>query len=191
MFNNHSELNQKLNYNRIGHGNNVGISNKINRNDTSSFELHQNIKNDDDEYYCGGPSALGLKGSYQNTTLSVGYFSQKNMSLIQKKIKREVYRASRGEFKLTVDQDESDLIIVMRAIFLDNALHLPYGIDRQIEKLNQQTIEYIVPDMITNIEQQNSYLKDLEEPNKVMDLPINVNSGGRKTLPSYTSTWGF
>ena len=45
--------------------------------------------------------------------------------------------------------------------------------------------------MITEIKQFYGYLKEINEPLKPIDRPINVNNAGRKTLPSLTSVWQF
>ncbi len=111
------------------------------------------------------------------------------MSRIQKKIKEEVYKRTNGQYTLDEDQDESDLMIVMRAIYLDKCKNLNEQPIRQVKLLNQQTVDYIVPDMITNIKQYFGYVKDINKPLTPMMRPMNVNNAGRKLLPSITTLW--
>jgi hypothetical protein len=131
------------------------------------------------------------KSISQNSVLSQMFFSDKNIKRIQKKIKKEVSIRTKHEFKLDVDQDETDLIIAMVAIFKTKARHLPGQTIRQIKRLNNQVVDYIIPDMITNIKQHYGYIKEINEPIKPIMRPVNVSNAGRKTLPSITTSWGM
>lgn len=187
-MNNYSELNPRINYG-MQYGGNSDFE------DTKSFTKFQeklsNIETGN-SYYCGGNASMAIRGmQYEITPLSELYFSNDNIQRIQKKLKKEIKRQSGGKYTLDVDQDESDLILAMRAVFADNAKHLPNHTVRQVKELNNQTLDYIVPDMLSNLKQHSSYIKRLDQPIQTLDRPINVNSGGRKTLPSYTSVWGF
>ncbi len=119
------------------------------------------------------------------------YFSEKNMKRIQNMIKKEVLIKTNNNFRLDDDQDENDLLVVMRAIYLEYAKFLPNKIVRQVKELNNITVNYIIPNMITNIKQSYSYIKEINQPIRPIDRPVNVNNAGRKTLPSLTTTWGF
>lgn len=177
---NYAELNPKLNYNK----------NNSNFENTANFSKYQTDM-PNDNYYCGGNSTLALRGmQVANDELSLMYFSQENIDRIQRHIKSEVRRLSNGKYKLDVDQDEFDLLIIMRAVFLEHAKHIPTHIVRQVKELNKQTIDYLIPDVMTNIKQSIGYLRDITTPLQPLDHPLNVNRGGRKTLPSFTSTWG-
>ena len=154
------------------------------------FSMYQENISHVDQYYCGDNSSLALRSvRMENTPLSELYFSKENIKRIQNQIKKEIFRLSNKKFKLVVDQDESDLLLAMRAVFLDNANHLPTHIVRQVKDLNKKLIDYIIPDMITNIKQHNGYIKEINKPIIPLPQPINVNNAGRKTLPSFTSIW--
>ena len=47
------------------------------------------------------------------------FFSEANMNRVQKAIKRDIFFKSKGKFRLDEDQDESDLLVTMRAVFID------------------------------------------------------------------------
>ena len=184
---NYSELNPTVTY---------GMGSTYDKyEDSKSFSKYQedlSTTKKNSSYYCGGNSSMAMRGmQIENTPLSEMFFSPENMNRIQKKIRREIFRQSKGQFKLEVDQDDSDLLLSMRATFADHAKHLPSHIVRQVKELNAHTVDYIVPDMLTNIKQHTVYLKNLDKPIQTIDRPINVNNGGRKTLPSLTSVWGF
>lgn len=141
-------------------------------------------------YYCDN-SALAMRGVGYETAVSKMYFSRENMRRIQQKIKTAVYRQSKGKFRLDVDQDENDLYLAMRAIYLDNAKNLPHHIVKQVKALNEFVIEFIVPDIMTNIKQQYDYIRDITLPIRPLPQPLNVGRAGRKALPSVTTIWAF
>jgi hypothetical protein len=117
------------------------------------------------------------------------YFSDENTNRIQKMIKQQVFEKSKGKFRLEEDQDENALLITMRAIFLENARFLPNKIIHQVKELNKKTLDYLIPNIMTEIKQLYSYIKEINEPIKTIPRPMNVNNAGRRTLPALTSTW--
>jgi hypothetical protein len=129
------------------------------------------------------------QGFFEKNEITIMFFSDDNMKRIQQKIKEEVYRRTNGQYTLDEDQDESDLMIVMRSLYLDKCKNLLDQPIRQVKLLNQQTVDYIVPDMITNIKQYFGYVKDINKPLTPMMRPMNVNNAGRKLLPSITTLW--
>ena len=129
------------------------------------------------------------QGFFEKNHITVVFFSDENMKRIQKKIKEEVIKRTKGQYQLDEDQDESDLTIVMRAVYLDKCKNLPGETVRQVKLLNQQTVDYIVPDLISNIKQYFGYIKDINKPLQVIQRPLATNRAGRALLPSITSLW--
>lgn len=110
------------------------------------------------------------------------------MKRIQKKLKLEVYKRTNGQYRLDADQDDSDLLIAMRAVYFEEAKNLPDKVIHQVKILNDHVVERVTPEMITAIKQEYGYLKEINEPLKPMDRSINVNTG-KITLPSITTIW--
>ena len=104
-------------------------------------------------------------------------------------IKYEVFVRTNGKYKLDVDQNESDVLIVMRAAYIQDAMNQPYQLVRQVKILNHRVMERIVPDMISMIKQDDEYIKQLDRPLDPIPLPVNVNNAGRLALPSVTTTF--
>ena len=129
-------------------------------------------------------SETALKGIQTRTELSDLFFSKENFKRIQNKIKIEIYKRTKGEFKLEVDQEESDLLVAMRSVFLEHARFLPNFIVRQVKRLNEQVIDNVVPEMLTSIKQNYFYLKEINKPIEPIARPQNINNKGRKMLPS-------
>ncbi len=187
-LNSYAPLTQPLNYNK-------GItSQKPDKIENSySFNMYQNKMSpiDTNNICYSGNSTLALKSMMENTPVSIIFFSDKNIDRIQKQIKIEINKYFKGKMKLLVDQDKLDLIQVMRYIYFEYGKNLPFNYAQQVKELNIRTIKYIIPDMITNIKQQYDYIRDINSPMKTLDRPLNVNSAGRRSLPSTTAPWGF
>jgi hypothetical protein len=128
-----------------------------------------------------------LKSIYTPTPLGELFFNKNNMNRIQQKIKYEVFIRTNGKYKLEVDQNESDLLIVMRDAYISDAMNNPYKLVHQVKVLNHRVIEKIVPDMISMIKQDDEYIKQLDRPIDPIPLPVNVSKAGRLSLPSVTT----
>jgi len=130
-----------------------------------------------------------LKGVYTATPLGELYFCIENIQRIQKMIKYEIFRRTKGKYKLEVDQNETDLLVVMRATYISDAENSPYRLVHQVKILNNKTIDKIVPDMISIIKQDEEYVNKLDKPIDPIPLPVNVSRAGRLSLPSVTTTF--
>lgn len=119
------------------------------------------------------------------------FFSTKNMDRIQKQIKQEIHKQTKGKYRLDVDQEERDLLINMRAVYMEYGRFLPGETVRQVKKLNNKVVEQVVPSMLTEIKQYYGYLNEINGPLKPIARPMNVSSAGRRTLPSITTAWGL
>lgn len=131
-----------------------------------------------------GDKILGnLMASNEITKL---FFSKDNIKRLQKKIKVAIYDKSNKKFKMDVDQDESDLMVVMRAIYIEHSKNLPNHTIRQVKMLNNKTIEHILPDMMTNIKQYYGYINDISKPISTPLRPMSTTAAGRRLLPAFT-----
>lgn len=130
-----------------------------------------------------------LKSIYTPTPLGEIYFSPENIDRIQKRIKKEIFIRTNGKYKLEIDQNETDLLVVMRAVYISDAQNNPYKLIHQVKELNNKTLERIVPDMISMIKQDEEYINNLDKPIDPIPLPVNVSRAGRLSLPSVTRTF--
>lgn len=119
------------------------------------------------------------------------FFSVTNIKRIQKQIKREIYARSYKKFKLSEDQNVLDLLQSMIVVYGQYGKDLPTSVTRQVKLLNVQTVEYITPDMITNLKQHYGYLDDIKNPINPIELPLNVNNAGRMNLPGIAFAYGL
>lgn len=115
------------------------------------------------------------------------FFSNENIDLINKQLIIQVFRTTKGEFRISPQKHE-DLIIVMRYTFIEYARHLPYDITNQIRELNCIVIGQILPNIITQITQRKEYLRVISAPRELLPIPISESTNNR-LLPSVTSTF--
>ena len=139
----------------------------------------------------GNVANTALKGIQTESELSKLFFSDENFKRIQRMIREEIFKRTRGEFRLDVDQDQRDMFLVMRSIYLEHARYLPGEVVRQCKRLNQKVISEISAGIITNVKQDYGYLKEINKPLSPIPRPISVSKHGRRTLPSITSTFGL
>lgn len=126
-----------------------------------------------------------------NSSVGDIFFSSKNMKRIQKLIKDRFYERTKGEFRLDVDQDEQKLQIAMIYIYQEEARHLPDHIVRQVKELNRKLVDYILPDMITEVKQHYGYMRDRYEPLKPMMRPMNVSTAGTRSQGGFASVFNI
>jgi hypothetical protein len=114
--------------------------------------------------------------------LNSEYFSQKNISKIQFLIKTKI--KSKTGVTIQTEQNVEDLLDKMCETYREYATNYPTHIQQQVDKLNKILIDSIVPGAITNIKQYLHYIKDITQPIKTMDRPLNVSS--KRQLPPQT-----
>ena len=140
--------------------------------DSSQFELYQEER---DNY--NNRAKTMTEQILEVNPVNDLFFSKSNVKRLQKRIKKEVFRLSKGKIVLDAEQDESDLLIAMRAVYLEEGKNLPTKVVRQVKLLNNRVMDYIMPDLMSNIKLEYGYLRDINEPLKPINRPIQVNTG--------------
>lgn len=135
---------------------------------------------DDNAAYRGFPHEA-VRGNNENTPLSKLFFSRDNIDILQEGIRCMVYKRSGG--KLTIDrQNEIDLKIVMRSVFIANGKHLPYNLLGQTRELNAIVLEEVVPKIITEADMYTKYRRDVTTLPAPMPRSLNMSMKGSKSL---------
>jgi len=122
------------------------------------------------------------------SSLSILFFSDENIDLLNKQLILRVYKESNKKYKISF-QDKNKFLTVMRYVWIQYAKNLNFELKKQIEELNCKVITEILPGVISNIEQYYGYLEDVkrnEESNfKLNDLPVSTKmTRGTIELPS-------
>lgn len=125
----------------------------------------------------------GIIGSIQELSpFSKIYFSKENIDWIQKNIRYEVYKLSDKRYVID-PQDETNLLIVMKAIYLQNSKNprKSSGYQSELLRLNRLVLNQAVPDVITQLQQYSAYIRDISRNPDPIALPQNVSITGTKT----------
>lgn len=127
------------------------------------------------------PESHMLKGHMMSTQLSKVFFSPENIQNLQLGMKNMVYEKSCKKYVIG-KQSEDELMIIMRAIYLQNAKHTPYDIKQQVVDLNKMVIAYAVPRIISEISMYFTYIKDATNAPNYWERGLATSSKGTKTL---------
>ena len=115
---------------------------------------------------------------HEETPVSKYFFSRDNIDLLQKAIVFNVNKRLRNE-NIDVQigkQSEDNLHVVMRAIYLQEGRNVDCRIKQQIKMLNVKVLEFVIPNILTNVRQYAGYIRDISNPVPTMPRPIDVSS---------------
>lgn len=124
-----------------------------------------------------------LRGNWDHTTLSDTFFTRRNVDVIQKAIKNEVYRMSGPKRYQIDDQDVDEIKMIMRAMYLQYAKNNEFDVEGQIKELNDLVIKWCAPRIMSEIDQYSYYLNDISHLPVPLEKPLNMSSAGTKSLP--------
>lgn len=141
-----------------------------------SYNLFEEDKKDPDSF-----NKDAIRNIHINNPLSTIFFSQQNIDALQEAIRYQVYLGS-GKKHIIGKQSETEIFIIMRATYLQNAKHRPYGIIDQVKELNRLVIEYCVPKILNEISIYTHYKSDIQQLPVPMDRGEFASSKGTKTL---------
>lgn len=132
-----------------------------------------------------------IRNIHVTNPLSEAYFSDANLQLLQNQIRYAVYKASNGKYVIG-PQSEKELTILRRSIYLQNGRYLPpevMPIKEQIRKLNNLIVMYSVGRIMSEIQQYDHYIHEVENMYVPIEHPMDMSHAGARTLKSVTSTF--
>lgn len=142
-----------------------------------------------------------FRNLYGETPLTFLFFSKQNINNIQDVIRHLIYKEL---FQVIDNQDVTELMIVMRSIFLEYHRHpklltpdmsdlektkLTKQYTDEVSRLNDLVINDTVPRIISQLQQYMDYLKDCSTPRTIMDKPQSDSVTGRRNYRSHTNIW--
>ena len=126
-----------------------------------------------------------ITNTLNSNPLSKVYFNPNNIATIQSAIINKVYQTSNGQYSIG-RQNEQQLLIIMRSIYLQFGKNREYNIQEQVNELNNMVVEECVRIIIPNIQQQQGYIDDISSGIKISPWPQNV-SGKTTQLRGFDS----
>jgi len=117
--------------------------------DISTF---QNRKIDNNNY-----KNEALEGQLSKTAVSDLYFSPTNIDALQEGIRYRVFKES----GMTIGrQNDNELKVIMRSIYLQYSVNDSSDCVSQVKKLNAAVLNWAVPEVLSNVLQYQTYRKD-------------------------------
>ena len=122
-----------------------------------------------------------LRSILSKNEISDLFFSRKNIDYIQDAIRYLVYDKSCK--KHIIDrQSETELVIIMRSIYLQYTQSQPYKVAEQVKQMNTQVLNYCVPRILQEINQYLYYRNDIASLPIPMDRGQFMSTKGSKVL---------
>lgn len=122
-----------------------------------------------------------IKGIHTNNPLSSIFFSRTNIDALQEAIRYQVYLKSCKKHVIG-KQSETELKIIMRAIYLQHGQHRNYDVLPEIRRLNGLVLEFAVPRILQEINMYMTYKRDIDRLPVPMDRGEFQSSKGSKVL---------
>ena len=111
--------------------------------------------------------ALQFTNSQPND-LIIGFFSDANMQIVQKKLRNEVKKHT----NLSIDNQACEQIYqVMLYVYRTYGRNVTNNVKQEIQYLNDVVIHMITPDVVSNVLQYINYIKDISQ------LPVPMQHG--------------
>ena len=126
-----------------------------------------------------------VKGNVASNPVSNLFFSDVNIDALQRGIINMVLNKSCG--KLNVGkQSTSELLIVMRAKYLQESINSFIDVVGQVKRLNEQVLVYCIPRIMNELEMHNTYIRDISTLPVPMRHGESTSVAGTKTLERKT-----
>ena len=122
-----------------------------------------------------------IKGIHSNNPISQVFFSQTNLDALQEAIRYQVYMKSCKKH-IIGRQSDTELKIIMRATYLDNAKHRSYDILPEVKRLNQLVLDFAVPRILQEINMYMTYKSDIDKLPDPMPRGQFASAKGTKVL---------
>lgn len=114
------------------------------------------------------------------------FFSAENIENLQTQIRYAVWMASNKQHVIA-RQDDTELVIIMRSMYLTYGKNLPTSIKQQIDDLNDLVIQEAVSKILSQIQQHILFLYHRSTNPMPLSHPENMSTTGMRQLPSVSS----
>jgi hypothetical protein len=119
------------------------------------------------------------EGLWTSTPLSLAFFSQQNIQIIQNGIRAGIYNKSNGQYVIG-PQDCDSLKIIMRSVFLQHSANQPYNYQEQIIELNKIVLDYCIQQIYSEAQGYIKYVSDASTLVVPISHPVMTNNNDRQ-----------
>ena len=120
-----------------------------------------------------------VEGLWDESPLSLAYFSRENIQILQNGIRAGVYKRSNGQYVIG-PQDCDSLKIVMRSVFLQHSMNLPSNIQQQIHELNKIVLDYCIQQVYSEAQGYMKYIDDASTLVVPIAHPVQASNNDRQ-----------
>ena len=110
-------------------------------------------------------------GNWYDTKLSVAFFSDRNIQIVQNGIRAGVFNRSNRQYVIG-EQNFDELRIIMRALYLQYSKNLSTNIPEQIKNLNKIVIDHAVNQVYGEADGYMKYKRDASTLVVPLPMPI-------------------
>lgn len=126
-------------------------------------------------------SSEATVGQMQSTPLSELFFCADNINILQDGIRYRVWMETDQKYVIG-RQSDTELKIVMRSIYYQFAMNQASDVIGQVRELNKKVLEWVVPEIVSNLKQYEVYRKDASTLPMPLERGQLATSKGTKVL---------
>lgn len=126
-------------------------------------------------------SSNEMNSAWENSPLSMAFFSNKNITILQNGIRAGVYEKTNRRHIID-NQDIDQLKIIMKSIYLEHSTHQPTNITAQITKLNTIVLNYCIEQVYIELMSYLKYINDITTMHIPNDHPVPTDGARHKQL---------
>ena len=116
-------------------------------------------------------------GALTVNDLATLYFSEMNINALQDAIRYRVYVETSGKYTIGRQSDQ-ELKVVMRSIYFQYGKNIPSDCVGQVRELNAKVLDWVIPEILSNILQYSVYRRDASTLPMPLDRSPNMSSKG-------------
>lgn len=127
-------------------------------------------------------SSEAISHQVGRTPLSDIFFSNQNIEILQTGMRNMVLNRTNGQYQIG-KQSETELKIIMRAMFLQYARYKTYvPVNEQVRELNGHVLNFSVPKIISSLNMKRKYLEDISTMPQPLERAKIMSTKGTKQL---------
>ncbi len=120
-------------------------------------------------------------GQLQRSPLSDLFFCEDNINALQDGIRYRIWIET-DKKQVIGRQSDTELKVVMRSIFYQHAKHQNGDLVGQVRALNAKVLDWVVPEVLSNLKQYQVYLRDASTLPVPMERGSLVTAKGTRVL---------
>lgn len=114
----------------------------------------------------------------QSTPLNTRFFSRANVDVLQDRIRASI--KARMGYDISRQSDDQ-LLIAMRALYMQHGDHAPPNVDAELDRLNNIVLAEVLPGIAGGVRAYLGYVRDASRIPPPLERSVNTSIKGSKT----------